>query len=281
MAGTGQRPPRHGTPSAGRAAGGAAGLAGDRQDAAGLVDGGVAVDQFAGAAVDVVGAAAQQNRLQAPSGVPDGTCGDRAGGQRRYSSRRGGREEACSSQVQTGRLADQRCCAAWGLVRSGLPLRHVKRWRVHRNRASGSSPARPYGRGGCRARLPRHWSLPVPAVTSPMPRRASWSRPSASRQVRRSPGEGHRDRGRNAAHCPARPSTRKGTRISFLTGSAKTAPQKASSGPTLARGASADPAGLTARARSEARPEMSAANLCNPAPTRRTDFTSDYYAVCI
>jgi len=42
---------------AGRAAGGAAGLAGDRQDAAGLVDGGVAVDQFAGAAVDVVGAA--------------------------------------------------------------------------------------------------------------------------------------------------------------------------------------------------------------------------------
>jgi hypothetical protein len=28
------------------------------------------VDQFAGAAVDVVGAAAQQNRLQAPSGVP-------------------------------------------------------------------------------------------------------------------------------------------------------------------------------------------------------------------
>ena len=72
---------------AGRAAGGAAGLAGDRQDAAGLVDGGVAVDQFAGAAVDVVGAAAQQNRLQAPSGVPDGTCGDR-GGQRWYSSRR-------------------------------------------------------------------------------------------------------------------------------------------------------------------------------------------------
>ena len=86
---------------AGRAAGGAAGFAGDRQDAAGFVDGGVAVDQFAGAAVDVVGAAAQQNRLQAPSGVPDGTCGDR-GGQRRYSSRRGGRAEARSSQADTG-----------------------------------------------------------------------------------------------------------------------------------------------------------------------------------
>src|SRR5690349_23463313 len=72
---------------AGRAARGAAGLAGDRQDAARLVNGGVAVDQFAGAAVDVVGAAAQQNWLQTPSGVPDGTCGER-GWQRRYSSRR-------------------------------------------------------------------------------------------------------------------------------------------------------------------------------------------------
>jgi hypothetical protein len=30
----------------------------------------------------------------------------------------------------------------------------------------------------------------------------------------------------------------------------------------------------------EARPEMSAVNLCNPAPTRRTDFTPDYFAVC-
>ena len=45
---------------AGRAAGGAAGLAGDRQDAVGFVDGGVAVDQFADAAVDVVGAASAE-----------------------------------------------------------------------------------------------------------------------------------------------------------------------------------------------------------------------------
>ena len=52
-------------------------------------------------------------------------------------------------------------------------------------------------------------------------------------------------------------------------------------GPILASGVSADPASLTARAKPEARPEMSAANLCNPAPARRTDFTSDYYAVCI
>ena len=92
---------------AGRAAGGAAGLAGDRQDAAGLVDGGVAVEQLAGAAVDVIGAAAQQNRLQAPSGVPDGACGDR-GEQRWYSSRRalagGGRAEASRSQADAGRI---------------------------------------------------------------------------------------------------------------------------------------------------------------------------------
>ena len=90
---------------AGRAAGGAAGLAGDRQDAAGLVDGGVAVDQFAGAAVDVVDAAAQQNRLQAPSGVPDGTCGD-GGGQRWYSSRR--RAWTSGGMLQPGRRGSVR-----------------------------------------------------------------------------------------------------------------------------------------------------------------------------
>jgi len=49
------------------------------------------------------------------------------------------------------------------------------------------------------------------------------------------------------------PSTRKGTRRSF-----PTAPQKASSGPTLARGATADPAGLTARAGPEAQALWSA-----------------------
>ncbi len=38
------------------------------------MDGGVAVEQFAGAAVDVIGAATQQNGLQAASGVPDGAC---------------------------------------------------------------------------------------------------------------------------------------------------------------------------------------------------------------
>ena len=73
--------------SAGRALGGAAGLAGDGQDAAGFVDGGVAVEQFAGGTVDVVDAAAQQDGLQAAAGVPDCACGDGIGGQRWCSSR--------------------------------------------------------------------------------------------------------------------------------------------------------------------------------------------------
>lgn len=42
-----------------------------------------------------------------------------------------------------------------------------------------------------------------------------------------------------------------------------TAAQKGSSGPTLARGASGDPAGLTVRARPKARPGAHAANLCD------------------
>src|ERR1022692_2723313 len=56
---------------AGQAAGRPAGLAGDGQDAAGLVDGGVAVQEFAGGAIDVVDAAAQQDGLHAPARV---TC---------------------------------------------------------------------------------------------------------------------------------------------------------------------------------------------------------------
>ena len=120
---------------AGRAAGGPAGLAGDRQDAAGLVDGGVTVDQFAGAAVDVVGAAAQQNRLQAPSGVPDDTCGDR-GGQSRYSSRRALRASGERRQAQPGGQESDLLIS--GAVPHGpgqgcLPLRRVMWWRVHRD----------------------------------------------------------------------------------------------------------------------------------------------------
>jgi hypothetical protein len=58
-----------------RALGRPASLARDRQDAAGLVDSGIAVEQFAGGAVDVIDAATQQNRLQAPARVLSGACG--------------------------------------------------------------------------------------------------------------------------------------------------------------------------------------------------------------
>jgi len=64
----------------------------------------VAVDQLAGGPVDVIDTAAQQHGLQAATGVPDRTCGNGAGGQRWYSSRRalagGGRAEADRSQVR-------------------------------------------------------------------------------------------------------------------------------------------------------------------------------------
>jgi hypothetical protein len=50
---------------AGQAAGGAAGFAGDRQDAAGFAGSGVAVNEFAGAAVQVVDAAPDQDGLHA------------------------------------------------------------------------------------------------------------------------------------------------------------------------------------------------------------------------
>ena len=72
---------------AGRAPGGPAGLARDGQDAARLVHGAVAVEQFAGSSVDVVNAATQQDGLQASAGVPDANCGGGIGGQRWCSSR--------------------------------------------------------------------------------------------------------------------------------------------------------------------------------------------------
>jgi hypothetical protein len=56
---------------AGQAPGRAAGLARDGQHAAGFVDGGVAVQEFPGAAVDVVDAAAQENGLGASARVMD------------------------------------------------------------------------------------------------------------------------------------------------------------------------------------------------------------------
>ena len=129
----------------GRAFGGAAGLAGDRQDAARLVDGGVAVQQFAGGPVDVIDAAAQQNRSQASPGVL-GTCEGGVGGQSWYSSRRalagGGRAEADlppgarkSRSVISGAMPQEPGSGC-------LPLRRCHLWLWHRVRAPGDSPAR-------------------------------------------------------------------------------------------------------------------------------------------
>ncbi len=119
---------------------------------------------------------------------------------------------------------------------------------------------KPYGAASCRARHPGDRPPAVPAA-SPLPR------PPAPRPGRRRRAEcaGRRENvtasgpERRAlsgsapppARAPEDPSNR----------SAQTAPQKASSGPTLACGASADPAGLTARARPKARPEAHAASL--------------------
>jgi hypothetical protein len=131
---------------AGRTAGGAAGLAGDGQDPAGLVSSGVAVDQFAGGAVDVIDAATQQNRLQAAARAAGGGCTSRDRGQERCSSRQalaGGMDERRQPHARRGSLgfADQRCSAASSLAR--LPAAQARSCGYrHRDRAPGDSPAR-------------------------------------------------------------------------------------------------------------------------------------------
>jgi hypothetical protein len=119
-------------------------------------------------------------------------------------------------------------------------------WR--RARVAGNSPlrGRHYGRDCCRARLPRHRPQPVPAVTPPGCRvrelAATVSAPGAPIAARRS---------QNRAGTPH--IVRVGP--SSLNG----APHPRWARTRLRRavdpGASADPAGLTARARPEARPE--------------------------
>jgi hypothetical protein len=105
-----------------------------------------------------------------------------------------------------------------------------------RQGSPGVSPLR--GGSFRRARLPRHRPQPVPAVTTPMPRHTSRTRPSRSRRVRRSPCERSQPPGRNAAHCPGRPSSVKGNPRSFLSAS-----QKGSSGPALERRSLCRPSG--------------------------------------
>ena len=118
---------------------------------------------------------------------------------------------------------------------------------------------KPYGAASCRARHPGDRPPAVPAVSR-------CARQLHDQTVILGPGariavKMSQPAGRNAAHCPDRPLHPQGHPKILSNRSAKTAPQKASSGPTLACGASADPAGLTARARPEARPGTRAANL--------------------
>ena len=112
-----------------------------------------------------------------------------------------------------------------------------------------------------RDELPRT-AAPAPAAAgprrhAPMPRHTSRARPSRSRRVRRSPCERSQPPGRNAAGYPGRPLQRQGH------------PHPLRDARPLSAGASADPAGLTARARPKARPQIRAANL-PAAPIGRT-----------
>jgi hypothetical protein len=127
------------------------------------------------------------------------------------------------------------------------------------------------GAGRC---PPRRYPAPRRTAHPAVTRRAcaapdELAGPVVIRHVRQSPCQRSQTPGRNAAHCPRRPLHPQGHPKILSNRSAKTAPQKASSGPTLARGASADPAGLTARARPEARPIKRAANLSTSRMDRR------------
>ena len=95
------------------------------------------------------------------------------------------------------------------------------------------------------------------------------TRPSPSRQARRKPGRCHSHRAGTPRIVRVGPSSVKGTRRAFLTAS-----QKRSSDPPLSAGVSTDPAGLTARARPEARPEVHAANLSVYGRMLRTERTT-------
>jgi hypothetical protein len=97
-----------------RAAGGLAGLARDRQNPAGFVDGRVAVQQFPGGAVDVIDAAAQQDGLDAPACLPDAANGEGKDGQRWYSSRR-----ALAGGVDERRQTCARCRSIGCVMISG------------------------------------------------------------------------------------------------------------------------------------------------------------------
>ena len=147
------------------------------------------------------------------------------------------------------------------------PVMSCKGRRVSRRCGVAASAApfgrKPYGATSCRTQLTRHRPQLVPAVTPPSPRHTCRTKPSRSRHLRRSPYEDHSHRPGTPRIIQVGPFSVKGAPRSFLTAS-----QKGSSGPALERRSlMGDPAGLTARARPEARPEARAANLHNAEPT--------------
>ena len=113
---------------------------------------------------------------------------------------------------------------------------------------------KPYGAAAAAHGTPGDRPLAVPAVSRCRARQhhgqAVALAPSAPIAVKMS-----QRAGRNAAHCPGRPLRRNGALASRCAGRACGAP--------LTPETSASPAGLTARARPEARPEGRAANLSN------------------
>jgi hypothetical protein len=135
-------------------------------------------------------------------------------------------------------------------------MRGTERWSCSGQACAlpGDSPT---GASGCRARL-----APAPAVAGPppqrppMPRDASWTRLPASRQVCLSPCEDHRERGRNATHCPGRPPHPQGHPKILPNRSVESIFGTHPYARSLCR-----PSGLTARARPKARPYRRAANL--------------------
>ena len=143
-------------------------------------------------------------------------------------------------------------------VRSGKGRRGSRRCRA----AAFAAPfgRKPYGATSCRARLPRHRpQRSPPSRPAAVPARAGPGRRAhaecADRRAKRS-----QPPGRNAAHCPGRPLQRQGHPKILSNRFAESDLRD----PPLSAGASADPAGLTARARPEARPDKRAANLHKP-----------------
>ena len=172
-----------------------------------------------------------------------------------------GTPSACQAELCPAKIV------CWD-TKSAEGNRELERRRNARAERTGDAPSpgrqhgapygrKPTGRGAAAGRLPRSrrqagTGSNAPPVTAPTRAgRAVVLTPDVQ-----SPRESHGIGAGTPRIVRGGPSTLKGTRRSFLTAS-----QKASSVPTLARGATADPAGLTARARPEARPGRRAANL--------------------